>query len=228
MTPPCRTPDLRLRAYCLPFSPLEIRRKETSLHEDKLGSTYYLLDHNRNMNIFKVPFYVIFVLVLSGQFHARSAEPWEDAAIKGITSMNRGDGKTFTETAHTEFKKLMRNFMINRMRATPTSDATQKALRDYGISSLDELERLSLDEFVRLTIPLMHLANPPAMQKAMKEAEFNVVSSELHEGNYQVKVEMKFTLRERTGKTTMLLLVKNEGKQWKYYGDSDSVELYKK
>ena len=37
MTPPCPylTPDLRMRAHCLPLSPLEIRRKNSSTHEDK-------------------------------------------------------------------------------------------------------------------------------------------------------------------------------------------------
>jgi len=172
--------------------------------------------------------YLILLLVFSCQLCAWSAEPWEEAAIKGITSMNHGDGKVFAETAHTEFKKLMRNFMLQRVRATPTSDATKNTLRDYGVSSLDELEKLSLDEFVRITIRQMHLANPPAIQTAMKEAQFKVLGSELQDGSYQVKVEMKFTLNGRNGTTTMLLLAKSEAKEWKYFGDSDTVALYKK
>ena len=81
-----------------------------------------------------------------GLLCARGAEPWEDAAIKGLASMNCGDGKTFAEVAHADAKKGMRTMMLGELKATPGTAATRNTLKDLKVSTVEEIEKLSVDE----------------------------------------------------------------------------------
>lgn len=164
--------------------------------------------------------FAISLLIFALATPAQSEEAWEAVAVKGIKTMNSGDGKTFAKNAHTDFKHRMRSLMLDSMRATPTSADTQRSLKDYGVSSLPELEKLPLDQFIQTTIYHMHASIPQPMRTALKEAQFKVVRSEATGDTYRVAVEVTFTLNGKTGARKIMLLAKREGDTWKYYGDS--------
>lgn len=164
--------------------------------------------------------FAISLLILVVATPAQSEEAWEAVAVKGMKTMNLGDGKAFAENAHTDFKGRMRSFMLDRMRATPTSEDTQRRLKEYGVSSLAELEKLPLDQFIQPTIHHMHASIPQPMRSALEGAQFKAVRSEIAGNIYRVTVEMTFTLNGKTGANQMTLLAKREGDTWKYYGDS--------
>jgi hypothetical protein len=151
---------------------------------------------------------------------AQAIEAWETAAVNGIKAMNLGDGEAFAEVAHIDFKTRMRKFMVDRMRATPTSADTQSTLKDYGVGSLAELEKLSLDQFIKTTISRAHESIPQPMRVALEDAQFRVLKSEAVGDGYRVSVEMTFTLNGKAGGRPILLLARRDGDTWKYYGDT--------
>ncbi|MES2507104.1 MAG: hypothetical protein V4599_10385 [Verrucomicrobiota bacterium] len=165
-----------------------------------------------------------FVLLLCFFASALVAEePWETVVIQGIRAMNRGDGQTFVQVAHPEFKVTMRDQLMQRMRGVMGSPQNQEVLDAFGLASVEELEKLAPDEMVTRMIRWMHFNSPARLRAAMKEARFKVVSSAL-EGNLQrVKVEMEFVLDGVPGKAPMVLLARQEGTDWKYDGDVASL-----
>jgi hypothetical protein len=172
------------------------------------------------MNPHRTRSLVAVLLICSLATLARSAEPWEDAAIKGISSMNRGDGKTFAENSHSEFKRKMQKFMIDRVRATPAAPITLKTLKDFEVSSVDELEGLALEAFTQKMIHFMHAALPEPMRTALEEAEFKVIDSEAADDTYRVTVEIAFMQKGEAKTNKMTLLTKREDGVWKFNGDS--------
>ena len=165
-----------------------------------------------------------FVLFLCFSASALVAEePWETVVIQGIRAMNRGDGQTFVQVAHPEFKVTMRDQLLQRMRGAMGSPQNQEVLDAFGLASVKELEKMSLDEQVTKMIHWMHFNSPPRLRVAMKEARFKVVSSAL-EGNLQrVKVELEFVLDGVPRKAPMVLLARQDGTAWKYDGDVASL-----
>lgn len=153
-------------------------------------------------------------------YNAQSTNAWELAVIKGMAAMNKGDGKSFTENAHTDFKNEMRNLMLNRLREHPTTAETLKCIKDYGVSTLDELEKIPVDRFIEMTIYWMHVTQPPAMRTASEEAQFKPLGSKLQGDTYRVTVEMSLNLNGKLGVRNAILLAKKEGGVWKYNGQA--------
>ena len=141
--------------------------------------------------------FFVSILICSFAVNAQTTNAWELAVIKGMTTMNKGDGKSFAENAHTDFKNQMRNLTLYGLRAHPTTAETLKCIKDYGVSTIDELEKIPVDRFIELTIHWMHVALPPSMRTASEEAQFKPVSNELQGDTYRVTVEMSLSLKRK-------------------------------
>jgi hypothetical protein len=160
----------------------------------------------------------LFICCLSAP--ARSAEPWETAALKGFTAMNQGDGKAFVEDAHPDYKEQMRSYMLDHLRTAPTSDEIHKVLKDFGLSSIDKMEKLPPEIFIQKLIHSMHVSMPAPLQTALEHAQVKVLSSEPDGDDYRVNVEMTLPVNGKSSTSKMILLVKKSGDAWKYNGTS--------
>jgi len=172
------------------------------------------------MNPLRTLLLVSTLFVGSFALPALGEEPWETAAVKGIQTMNLGDGREFIKVAHTETKTRMRKFLLDRLRGTPGSRETQATLQEMGVSSLDEAEKIPLDPFVQQMIVFMHAAAPQPQRQAMEEAQFRAVSSEPSGDSFRVTVEMTYVAGGTTRTAKMPLLARREGSEWKYNGDT--------
>lgn len=166
------------------------------------------------------PFVLLLCFFTSALF---AEEPWETVVIQGIRAMNRGDGQTFVQVAHPEFKMTMRNILLQKMQGAMGSPQNQEVLDTFGLASETELEKLALDEMVTRMIRWMHFNSPVRLRAAMKEAQFKVVSSAPEGHLQQVKVEMECVLDGVSRKAPMALLARQDGTAWKYYGDVASL-----
>lgn len=165
--------------------------------------------------------FVLFLCFSTGALAAE--EPWETVVIQGIRAMNRGDGQTFVQVAHPEFKMTMRNILLQKMQGAMGSPQNQEVLDAFGLASETELEKLAPDEMVTRMIRWMHFNSPVRLRAAMKEAQFKVVSSAPEGHLQQVKVEMECVLDGVSRKAPMVLLARQDGTAWKYYGDVASL-----
>lgn len=146
-------------------------------------------------------------------------EPWETAAVEGLRAMNRGDGETFVKVAHPEFKKKMRDMLVQRLMSTPGSRQNDEMLKPYGVATVEELVALDHELMLAKLIHILHESVPPAKRQMLKDAKFKVISSEAEGEERHVHVEMEFETEGKTlgGKT--VLLAKRDGEVWKFNGD---------
>ena len=124
--------------------------------------------------------FLMLVVVASpaqGQDPELQTRPWVKAAIAGIASMNRGDGKTFAKVAHPEHMGHLKGFMATRLKADPNRARVQSMLRAYGVSTVEEYEKLPANKVMEVMIPGMFAANPKPCQDALRTAKFHAIET---------------------------------------------------
>ena len=153
---------------------------------------------------------------------------WETAACSGVRAMNHGDAKTFNACAHPEFKELMRGFLVERLKEDPQQARVDATLKSLGVKTIRELEELPIDSFIGKMIPVMSAESPPAIQQAMRESKFTVQSSAPYQKEmYQVIIKMETKMQGRPIASDMTIITKKHGDAWLYYGDPETIALYK-
>ena len=159
----------------------------------------------------------VFLFIIS--LAARGEDAWADAAVKGLVAMNSGDGGSFVKITHSDHKTIMRDLLISRIRATPTSKDSIATLRDYGAASVADLESIPMDVMIKKMIYFMHHSIPVPTRTALKDAKLVPVGSEPRDDLYRVLINMTFVLDGKSAERRFVVLAKQEDGVWKYYGE---------
>ena len=98
--------------------------------------------------------------------------------------------------------------------SVPTTEDMRAALEKFGVSTIAELKKLPLDEFIQHTVHHINASVPQSERTALEGARIKVVSSQAAGDGYAVAIEMTLNGKISTG----VYLAKLEGHTWKFCG----------